>query len=100
MSSLPGDRIPTTGNWPVDPQTDIELSKDRLWIDGCFDFFHHGKLERFLPCHSPKDDFAAVGHAGAILQARRLGTELVVGIHSDEDILKNKGPTVMTLQER
>ncbi len=40
------------------------------------------------------------GHAGAMLQARRLGTELLVGIHSDEAILENKGPTVMTLQER
>lgn len=35
-----------------------------------------------------------------MLQARQLGTELYVGIHSDEDILENKGPTVMTLQER
>lgn len=35
-----------------------------------------------------------------MLQARRLGKELVVGIHSDEAILENKGPTVMTLQER
>lgn len=40
------------------------------------------------------------GHAGAMLQARRLGKELVVGIHSDEDIMDNKGPTVMTLKER
>ncbi|KAI9798301.1 MAG: hypothetical protein M1833_004873 [Piccolia ochrophora] len=35
-----------------------------------------------------------------MLQARRLGTELVVGVHSDEEILDNKGPTVMTLSER
>ena len=42
----------------------------------------------------------SIGHAGAMLQARQLGTELWVGIHSDEDILVNKGPTVMTLQER
>ncbi|KAL8953805.1 MAG: hypothetical protein Q9222_000370 [Ikaeria aurantiellina] len=35
-----------------------------------------------------------------MLQARRLGTELLVGVHSDEDILENKGPTVMTLAER
>ena len=35
-----------------------------------------------------------------MLQARRLGTELLVGIHSDEVILENKGPTVMTLEER
>lgn len=40
------------------------------------------------------------GHAGAILQARQLGSELLVGVHSDEAILENKGPTVMTLKER
>ncbi|RFU28678.1 hypothetical protein B7463_g7656, partial [Scytalidium lignicola] len=53
----------------------------RIWVDGCWDFFHHG-------------------HAGAMLQARQLGNELYVGIHSDEAILENKGPTVMTLEER
>lgn len=35
-----------------------------------------------------------------MLQARKLGKELLVGIHSDEAILENKGPTVMTLAER
>ncbi len=35
-----------------------------------------------------------------MLQARQLGTELYVGIHSDESILENKGPTVMNLEER
>jgi ethanolamine-phosphate cytidylyltransferase len=35
-----------------------------------------------------------------MLQARRLGKQLLVGIHSDEEILENKGPTVMTLTER
>lgn len=35
-----------------------------------------------------------------MLQARRLGNELYVGVHSDEAILENKGPTVMTLKER
>ncbi|CAK9440416.1 uncharacterized protein LODBEIA_P45160 [Lodderomyces beijingensis] len=53
----------------------------RIWIDGCFDFAHHG-------------------HAGAMLQARQLGRELYVGVHSDEEILANKGPTVMKLDER
>ncbi|EGW33577.1 uncharacterized protein SPAPADRAFT_60920 [Spathaspora passalidarum NRRL Y-27907] len=53
----------------------------RIWIDGCFDFAHHG-------------------HAGAILQARQLGRELYVGVHSDEEILHNKGPPVMRLDER
>ncbi|KAI0844678.1 ethanolamine-phosphate cytidylyltransferase [Daldinia vernicosa] len=58
-----------------------ELLDDRIWVDGCWDFFHHG-------------------HAGAMLQARKLGTELYVGVHSDEAILENKGPTVMNLRER
>jgi ethanolamine-phosphate cytidylyltransferase len=33
-------------------------------------------------------------------QARQLGKELYIGLHSDEEILENKGPTVMTLDER
>jgi ethanolamine-phosphate cytidylyltransferase len=41
-----------------------------------------------------------LGHAGAMLQARRLGKALFVGIHSDQAILENKGPTVMSLDER
>ncbi|OAA66627.1 cytidylyltransferase [Niveomyces insectorum RCEF 264] len=64
---------------PGDPAP--ELLDGRLWVDGCFDFFHHG-------------------HAGAIVQARQLGDELYVGVHSDEAILENKGPTVMNLRER
>jgi ethanolamine-phosphate cytidylyltransferase len=64
---------------PGDPAP--ELLEGRLWVDGCFDFFHHG-------------------HAGAVVQARQLGDELYVGVHSDESILENKGPTVMNLKER
>ncbi|WPK23330.1 hypothetical protein PUMCH_000568 [Australozyma saopauloensis] len=35
-----------------------------------------------------------------MLQARQLGKELYVGVHSDEEILENKGPVVMKLDER
>lgn len=42
----------------------------------------------------------STGHAGAMLQARQLGDELLVGVHSDKAILDNKGPTVMRLDER
>ena len=35
-----------------------------------------------------------------MLQARQLGKELYVGVHSDADILHNKGPVVMRLDER
>ncbi|KAI7705962.1 hypothetical protein KC353_g12557, partial [Hortaea werneckii] len=76
-----GCLVPEPGNWPVPPQDDQEILEDRLWIDGCFDFFHHG-------------------HAGVMLQSRRLGNQLVVGLHNDEDIAANKGPTVMSLAER
>jgi len=41
-----------------------------------------------------------IGHAGAILQAKRMGKNLVVGVHSDEEITINKGPPVMSLEER
>lgn len=57
------------------------LDERRIWIDGCFDFAHHG-------------------HAGAMKQARQHGDELYVGVHNDEDILLNKGPPVMNLSER
>lgn len=62
---------------PLNPH----LFDRRIWIDGCFDFAHHG-------------------HSGAMLQARQHGDELYVGVHSDEAIMKNKGPPVMHLAER
>lgn len=39
---------PTAGHWPVDPQEDVPVSKDRIWVDGCFDFSHHGTLVHAL----------------------------------------------------
>ncbi|EPY53017.1 ethanolamine-phosphate cytidylyltransferase [Schizosaccharomyces cryophilus OY26] len=53
----------------------------RLWLDGCLDFFHYG-------------------HSNAILQAKQLGDQLVVGVHSDEEITLHKGPPVQNLSER
>lgn len=66
--------------------TEVQLSDDRVWIDGCFDFTHHG-------------------HAGAILQARRTTSSptavLFCGVHNDEDIEFNKGSMpVMNARER
>ena len=53
----------------------------RIWVDGCFDMTHYG-------------------HFNALRQAKAMGDYLVVGVHSDEEILKNKGPTVMKEEER
>jgi ethanolamine-phosphate cytidylyltransferase len=40
------------------------------------------------------------GHANALRQAKQMGDILVVGVHSDEEILKHKGPPVFTQEER
>ncbi|KAI3645405.1 hypothetical protein MP228_008333 [Amoeboaphelidium protococcarum] len=55
--------------------------KVRIWVDGCFDITHYG-------------------HFNALRQAKEMGDELVVGVHSDEEIARNKGPTVFTEEER
>ncbi len=53
----------------------------RIWVDGCFDMMHFG-------------------HANLLRQARELGDSLVVGVHSDAEIMKHKGIPVMNEQER
>jgi cytidyltransferase-like protein len=53
----------------------------RIYIDGCWDIMHSG-------------------HYNAIRQAKMLGQTLVVGIHSDEEIARNKGMPVMNEEER
>ncbi|KAI7900927.1 uncharacterized protein BX663DRAFT_515734 [Cokeromyces recurvatus] len=40
------------------------------------------------------------GHANALRQAKSMGDILVVGVHSDQSIEINKGPTVMNEEER
>ena len=49
----------------------------RIWVDGCFDMVHFG-------------------HANALRQAKQMGDYLVVGVHSDEEIMKHKGPPVFS----
>jgi cytidyltransferase-like protein len=53
----------------------------RVYADMVADLFHHGHVE-FLR------------------QARELGDELLVGIHSDDDVASYKEPPVMTMDER
>lgn len=53
----------------------------RVYVDGCFDLMHYG-------------------HANAIRQAKELGDELIVGVVSDEEIVANKGPPVLCMEER
>ncbi|KAJ9456019.1 Ethanolamine-phosphate cytidylyltransferase [Diplonema papillatum] len=53
----------------------------RIWVDGCFDMLHFG-------------------HANALRQAALLGHELYVGIHTDEEVVRFKGPPIMHDHER
>lgn len=40
------------------------------------------------------------GHANALRQAKALGDYLIVGVHSDAEIMRHKGPAVMNEKER
>ncbi|KRF98496.1 uncharacterized protein Dwil_GK14544, isoform B [Drosophila willistoni] len=60
----------------------ISKGKDiRVWCDGCYDMVHFG-------------------HANSLRQAKALGDKVIVGIHTDEEITKHKGPPVFTEEER
>ncbi|XP_054270007.1 ethanolamine-phosphate cytidylyltransferase isoform X2 [Macrosteles quadrilineatus] len=61
--------------------TNIEKNPVRVWCDGCYDMVHFG-------------------HANSLRQAKQLGDYLIVGIHTDEEITKHKGPPVFTQEER
>jgi ethanolamine-phosphate cytidylyltransferase len=50
-------------------------------MDGVFDIIHSG-------------------HFNALRQGKKLGDILVLGINSDEDVEKAKGPTLMNVHER
>nr|CAB3264718.1 ethanolamine-phosphate cytidylyltransferase [Phallusia mammillata] len=54
---------------------------NRVWVDGCFDMVHFG-------------------HANFLRQAKELGDYLIVGVHSDAEIEKHKGPPVFNQEER
>uniref|UniRef100_A0AAY4EG51 ethanolamine-phosphate cytidylyltransferase n=1 Tax=Denticeps clupeoides TaxID=299321 RepID=A0AAY4EG51_9TELE len=53
----------------------------RVWCDGCYDMVHYG-------------------HSNQLRQAKAMGDYLIVGVHSDEEIAKHKGPPVFTQPER
>ncbi|XP_022092473.1 ethanolamine-phosphate cytidylyltransferase-like [Acanthaster planci] len=53
----------------------------RVWCDGCYDLVHFG-------------------HANSLRQAKLMGDYLIVGVHSDAEIMKHKGPPVINERER
>jgi ethanolamine-phosphate cytidylyltransferase len=61
--------------------TSLSNKKVRIYMDGVFDIIHSG-------------------HFNAIRQSKKLGDVLVVGINSDSDVEKAKGPLLMKMNER
>lgn len=59
MSNPAAETVPEPGQWPVDPQQGIEISKARIWIDGCFDFSHHGMS--YCTAHCREEEFRKYG---------------------------------------
>ncbi|KAK7939803.1 hypothetical protein WMY93_003129 [Mugilogobius chulae] len=55
--------------------------KIRVWCDGCYDMVHYG-------------------HSNQLRQAKAMGNYLIVGVHTDSEISKHKGPPVFTQEER
>ncbi|XP_051573424.1 ethanolamine-phosphate cytidylyltransferase-like isoform X2 [Myxocyprinus asiaticus] len=53
----------------------------RVWCDGCYDMVHYG-------------------HSNQLRQAKAMGDYLIVGVHTDDEISKHKGPPVFTQAER
>eukprot|EP00039_Didymoeca_costata_P004188 m.71889 g.71889 ORF g.71889 m.71889 type:complete len:383 (+) comp12284_c0_seq1:100-1248(+) len=68
----------TTGEAPALKKSKKEI---RVWVDGCYDMMHYG-------------------HANSLRQAKKMGTTLVVGVHSDAEITRVKGPPLMNEEER
>lgn len=66
-----------------DPALEQAVSRRsvRVWCDGCYDMVHYG-------------------HSNQLRQARAMGDYLIVGVHTDEEISRHKGPPVFTQEER
>uniref|UniRef100_A0A0B7A7B1 ethanolamine-phosphate cytidylyltransferase n=1 Tax=Arion vulgaris TaxID=1028688 RepID=A0A0B7A7B1_9EUPU len=65
----------------ADNSPDKKKKEVKVWMDGCFDMVHFG-------------------HANAIRQSKEFGDKLLVGVHSDAEVTKHKGPPVYSEDER
>ncbi|KAL5019288.1 hypothetical protein ScPMuIL_005010 [Solemya velum] len=81
MSTIPTDTVESTREMNGTGTCENKPQPVRVWVDGCFDIVHFG-------------------HANAVRQAKQMGNYLLVGVHSDAEVSKHKGPPVFTQEER
>jgi ethanolamine-phosphate cytidylyltransferase len=74
----PNDEYKLYGKGPIPKK---KPGVTRIFVDGCFDMLHFG-------------------HTNALRQARALGHELFVGCHTNEEVMRFKGPPIMNAEER
>ena len=82
--------VPSNCSWLADlpiAQYQAPAGPLRVFVDGCFDVTHSG----VAPLQRHKLRLSTAGHYNMLRQAKAKGDWLVVGVHSDEEILRNKG---------
>ena len=79
------DQLRALAEVVIEKETETEKQGERqvprIYVDGCFDLLHSG-------------------HYNALRQVKAMGGIVVAGVVSDADILLNKGPSFMSLEER
>ena len=71
----------------------------RVYMDGCFDLMHFGHANALRQARAIAS-LASAGGEGGDVEGAGAEVELIVGLVSDEEILRCKGPPVLPEQER
>lgn len=107
--SSPQEKIWLNADDPTDDyrlysRVPIPRKKDgnvRLWVDGCFDMMHFGHANVLRQTVKLGIDLVRETTRETLTDSEAKGrVEVLVGCHSDEEVIKIKGPTIMLEEER